>query len=82
MAHLNLGLLAYWIVNTIRHQLKAKKINHDWQDIIRIANTQKLVTTEIKDVLENTIEIKKCSEPSHKLKENYLTLNYKKITLC
>lgn len=78
MAHLNLGLLAYWIVNTIRYQLKAKKINHDWQEIMRIANTQKLVTTEIKDVLENTIEIKKCSEPSQKLKEIYLVLNYKK----
>lgn len=78
MAHLNLGLLAYWIVNTIRYQLKAKKINHDWQEIIRIANTQKLVTTEIKDVLENTIEIKKCSEPSQKLREIYLALNYKK----
>jgi hypothetical protein len=46
-------------------------------EIIRIANTQKLVTTEIKDVLENTIEIKKCSEPSRKLKEIYLALNYK-----
>ena len=45
---------------------------------MRIANTQKLVTTEIKDVLENTIEIKKCSEPSPKLKEIYLVLNYKK----
>ncbi|TRW89325.1 IS1634 family transposase, partial [Flavobacterium sp. GT3R68] len=78
MAHLNLGLLAYWIVNTIRYQLKVKKINHDWQEIIRIANTQKLVTTEIKDVLENTIEIKKCSEPSQKLREIYLALNYKK----
>lgn len=78
MAHLNLGLLAYWIVNTIRYQLKVKKINHDWQEIMRIANTQKLVTTEIKDVLENTIEIKKCSEPSPKLKEIYLALNYKK----
>lgn len=78
MAHLNLGLLAYWIVNTIRYQLKVKKINHDWQEIMRIANTQKLVTTEIKDVLENTIEIKKCSEPSPKLKKIYLALNYKK----
>ena len=27
MAHLRLGILAYWLVNTIRHQLKAKQIN-------------------------------------------------------
>ena len=45
---------------------------------MRIANTQKLVPTEIKDVLENTIEIKKCSKPSQKLKEIYLVLSYKK----
>jgi hypothetical protein len=25
MAHLHLGLLAYWVVNTVRHQLKKKK---------------------------------------------------------
>jgi hypothetical protein len=26
MAHLHLGLLAYWVVNTIRHQLKKNLI--------------------------------------------------------
>lgn len=78
MAHLNLGLLAYWIVNTIRHPLKAKKINHDWQEIIRIANTQKMVTTEVKDIHENTIVLEKCSEPTEKLNEIYLALNYKR----
>jgi hypothetical protein len=25
MAHLHLGLLAYWVVNTVRHQLKKKR---------------------------------------------------------
>jgi len=25
-AHIHLGLMAYWVVNTIRHQLKDKKI--------------------------------------------------------
>jgi hypothetical protein len=77
MAHLNLGLLAYWIVNTIRYQLKIKGINHDWQEIIRIANTQKLVTTEVKDVVENNIEIRRCSEPGKKLNEIYMALKYK-----
>lgn len=45
MAHLNLGILAYWLVNTIRYQLKAKKINYSWSEIVRIGNTQKLITT-------------------------------------
>jgi transposase len=25
MAHLHLGLLAYWLINTVRHQLKKKR---------------------------------------------------------
>jgi len=45
MAHLHLGLLAYWLVNTIRFQLKKKKIVHSWTEIVRIANTQKVITT-------------------------------------
>jgi hypothetical protein len=77
MAHLQLGLLGYWLVNTIRHQLKAKKINHDWKEILRISSTQKIVTTSIVDDQENTIFIKKCSEPNDKLQEIYKTLRYK-----
>jgi hypothetical protein len=45
MAHLHLALLAYWVVNTIRYQLKGKGINHQWNEIVRIMNTQKAVTT-------------------------------------
>ncbi len=45
MAHLHLGLLAYWVVNTIRYQLKQKGIKNEWRDIVRIMNTQKIVTT-------------------------------------
>jgi len=45
MAHLHLALLAYWIVNSIRHQLKKKWIHHQWNEIVRIMNTQKAVTT-------------------------------------
>jgi transposase len=49
MAHLHLGLLAYWVGNTIRYQLKAKGINHNWTEIKRIDSTQKMVTTLAKD---------------------------------
>lgn len=33
-AHLNVGLLAYWLVlvNTIRYQSKTSKINNCWND--------------------------------------------------
>ena len=51
-AHLFLGLLAYWIVNTIRHQFKESGNNHYWTEITRIMPTQKVVTTEAVNALE------------------------------
>ena len=77
MAHLHLGLLAYWVVNTIRYQLKQKGINSDWREIVRIANTQKAVTTTAQNSDENIIIIRNCSEPTLKAKLLYDTLNYK-----
>jgi len=76
MAHLHLGLLAYWVVNTIRYQLKNKNIQIDWSEIVRIANTQKMITTTAKNVKGNEVWIRKCSEPEEKIKELYQALNY------
>lgn len=33
MTHLHLGLLAYWLVNTIRFKLKALGVNNHWPEI-------------------------------------------------
>ena len=41
MAHLFLSILAYTVVNTIRYKLKKHGIHHDWQNIVRIMNSQK-----------------------------------------
>ena len=38
-AHLFFGLLAYWVVNNIRVQLKEKEIRHYWKEIVRIMST-------------------------------------------
>ena len=77
MAHLHLGLLAYWIVNTIRYQLKQKGINNEWRDIVRLMNTQKIVTTTMTDEYEQQIIIRQCSEPSEEIKAIYNALNFK-----
>ena len=69
MAHLHLGILAYWMVNTLRHQFKAKGIHHSWTEIVRIGNTQKVVTTTGQNTFDKAISIRKCSEPQVKLKE-------------
>lgn len=77
MAHLHLGLLAYTVVNTIRHQLKQKGINNEWRDIKRIMNTQKIVTTTMVNQYGQTIIIRQCSEPASQVEQIYAALNYK-----
>lgn len=69
MAHLHLGILAYWLVNTIRHQLKGQGINSGWQEIVRIGNTQKMVTTSGQNTFDQIVTVRKCSEPNENLKK-------------
>lgn len=71
MAHLNLGILAYWLVVTIRHQLKQKGINSDWREIVRKMNTQKCVTTSVVNNKQETISIRQCTEPTKEVKIIY-----------
>lgn len=77
LAHLHLGLLGYWLVNTIRHQLKSKNIHHNWQEIIRITNTQKVITTTGQNKYNEIIYIRKCTEPNEKVKTIYQSLGYR-----
>lgn len=58
MAHLHLGLLAYWLVNTIRFKLKSKKIKSNWKEIVRIGNTQKVITTTGTNTFNKTIGVR------------------------
>ena len=77
MAHLHLGLLAYWLVNTIRYQLKQNNINHCWSEIVRLANTQKVITTSGTNTFDKIITIRKCSLPNQQLAAIYQLLKTK-----
>jgi hypothetical protein len=77
MAHLHLGLLAYWVVNTIRHQLKKEGIHSGWREIVRTMNTQKAVTTLAQNVNDEVIMIRRCSEPNAMVRMIYDALKYK-----
>jgi hypothetical protein len=77
IAHLHLGLLAYWLVNTLRYQLKSTGINSCWKEIVRIGNTQKMVTTTGVNQQNTIIQVRKCSEPPDALKRIYQALQIK-----
>ena len=76
-AHLHLGLLAYWLVNTVRHKLKKHNIRSSWSEIVRVMSAQKIVTTSVENDKNQTIRIRKCSEPTEKVKRIYDALGYK-----
>jgi transposase len=77
MAHLHLGMLAYWLVATIRYQLKQHGVNSDWREIVRTMNTQKCVTTSIKNIKNEIITVRQCTEPAKEVKKVYDLLKYK-----
>jgi len=71
LAHLHLGILAYWLVVTIRHQLKAKGIRLGWKQILEVIDSHKLVTSTMKTSANEEVEITRCSEPGEQVKNIY-----------
>ena len=85
--HLFFGLLAYWGVNTIRYGLKQSNIKCYWTEITRRMSTQKLVTTNATNALEEAIVFRQCTRPSKSARELYDALKFnhapfKKIQIC
>ena len=78
-AHLFFGLLAYWVVNTIRYRLKQSGMTHYWSEIVRTMSTQKAITTEATNVLGETVHLRQCSEPTKAATDIYERLKYKKM---
>ena len=86
-----LGLLSYWIVNTIRHQMKKvnearKKADPNpraeyptpyWTEIVRIMQTQKSITSEAVNALGEKVKMRICSTPTEQAADIYSMLNYK-----
>lgn len=77
MAHLHLGILAYWLVNTVRYQLKHNGINSCWREIVRTSNTQKVITTSGTNTYDTIITTRKCTQPNENLKKIYSILKIK-----
>lgn len=62
LAHLHLGILAYWVVTSIRYQLRQKGITKTWSQILEIMLTQKSVTSEARNLQDESIRIEQCSD--------------------
>lgn len=69
-SHIYLTILAYQLVNTIRHMLKEQGINHDWTNIVRIMSTQTIQTIEL-PTDKKTIHLRKPSKPIEEVQQIY-----------
>ncbi|MEX2569227.1 MAG: hypothetical protein WD431_25005, partial [Cyclobacteriaceae bacterium] len=65
-----LTILAYQLVNTIRHMLREKGIRHDWKNILRIMSTQTIQTIEL-PTDKKDIHIRKPSKPIREVQQIY-----------
>ena len=78
-AHLFLGLLSYWIMNTIRYKLKQTGETCYWTEIKRRMSTQKAITTEATNALGEKVRLRLCSNPTKAADDIYERLKYKKM---
>ena len=76
-SHLNLSVLAYFIVSFIRYRLKQNKIHHSWTEIVRIMNTQKCNINSMMNIKGEKILLKTCTRPQMKANEIYQAMKYK-----
>jgi transposase len=78
-AHIFLGVLAYQVVASIRHQLKIKGIRSEWREIERIMNTQKATTTSFVTNEDKKVFFRKCSRPINEALKIYNALGLKSM---
>jgi len=65
------------LVNSVRYQLKSQAIKSNWTEIVRITNTQKIITTYGQKTLNESIAIRRCFQPNENLESLYQKLGHK-----
>ena len=74
-AHLNLAVLAYWIVSVTKYRLRMKDYpNVRWDEIMRIAQAQVVVTAEMETVDGDRIRVRQSTEAEDELAVIYSLL--------
>lgn len=75
--HLLLTLLACNIVHFVRQQLAQMQIHHSWTEIVRIMDTQKLITSEFENRQGEFFMLTNWSTPKDEVKQIYDALGFK-----
>jgi transposase len=74
-AHLNLAVLAYWIVSVTKYRLKMKEYpNVRWDEVMRIAQAQVVVTAEMETAEGDKVRVRQSTEAEEELAVIYSLL--------
>ena len=77
-AHLNLAVLAYWVVSVTKYRLKLKEYpNVRWDEIMRIAQAQVVVTAEMDTEDGMRVAVRQSTET-----EDELAVIYSLLEIC
>lgn len=74
-AHLNLAILAYWIVSTTRYRFRENGITVRWNELLCILSIQVRVTAESETDNNHRIATRRNTEPESKVEAIYTALN-------
>jgi len=77
LSHIFVGIVAYQVVNAIRHQLKKHEMAMSWTTIVEKMNTYKSVVTDMMTKDGKKIILKYCCRPSPFVTEIFEKLGYK-----
>ena len=78
-AHINLCVLAYYVVSFVRYRLKSKGINYCWAEICRIMSIQKRTLFVSQTKNNKALWVKTCTVPNPQVEKIYQTMGYKII---
>lgn len=81
-AHLNLAVLAYWVVSTTKYRLKQKGINARWDELLRIMSTQQRVTMVAEQTNGHLMKVRRSTTPETKLTEIQTALGITALPVC
>lgn len=78
-AHLFLAIIAYQLVASIRYMTRKQGITHGWSNIVRIMNTQKLVSMS-QNTKTGKIGFKQTTKPTNEALEIYKACNISSVS--
>lgn len=81
-AHLNLAVMAYWLVSTIRYRLRQQGITWRWEEILRILSAQQRVTVDVEKTNGTHLRTRSTTEPEEKAAQIYQALGLSPKARC